>query len=74
MKRGRRSPHDTLQGRGPQVGPGAKQPFWFVIRAKNGRTVATSETYMEKASCKKTACGVAAAFTDMARVVDKTGE
>ena len=52
----------------------AIQPYWFVIQARNGRTVATSETYVKKASCKKTACKIASAFTEMARVVDKTGE
>lgn len=41
--------------------------YWFSIKSKNGKIVATSEMYTRKASAIKTA-------KKLAPVVDKTGE
>lgn len=39
-----------------------KQPFYFIIVARNGRTLATSEMYARKQSAERTAKSIASSF------------
>jgi uncharacterized protein YegP (UPF0339 family) len=50
----------------------ATQPFYFILRAKNGEVVLTSEMYARKESCYKTIRSIKRSVGVFTRVVDRT--
>lgn len=47
------------------------EQYYFVLKARNGQTLVTSETYLKKASCKRAIVAMQKGIFN-AKLIDKT--